>query len=451
MNPNRHSLGLLDSYTGGNFGDGAIQDAVMNNLRRRNPDCSFHLISLDPDRTTQIHRVPSHPLTTAVFLANRAKSSAHSPPAERPLVTPVPGRKAGSALIEPLRLKALLRKFRLDRWGLAKKPLYLAGYLANELRHIRAIRHLLRDFRLLIVSGGGQLDDYWGGPMGQPYSLLKWALLARIGRVPVVFLSVGVDRLEHRLSRRFIQWALKLAVYRSYRDVGSKPLLADMPFTQTDPVIPDLAFSFDLTTLIPPATNNGNKLQMHVGISPMAYMLKGHWPREDARIFEPYFDALTEFTTGLLAQGHKITLFATAAADNFATRMLQERLETMAPGQQSQIRRITAGCLQELLPAFADLDAVVASRLHGVILSHLARKPVLSISYDRKVSQYMRDMNQTPFCLDIHNVQIHELRETFSLLRGAQAAIQTTLAERIATFQPLLANQYDHIMSLTAG
>jgi polysaccharide pyruvyl transferase WcaK-like protein len=50
--------------------------------------------------------------------------------------------------------------------------------------------------------------------MGTPYAPLKWALLAKVGGVPVVLLSVGVDRLESRLSRFLIRVALNLASYR---------------------------------------------------------------------------------------------------------------------------------------------------------------------------------------------------------------------------------------------
>jgi len=40
---------------------------------------------------------------------------------------------------------------------------------------------IIRTFDILIISGGGQLLDSWGGPWKYPYTILKWVLLAKLG------------------------------------------------------------------------------------------------------------------------------------------------------------------------------------------------------------------------------------------------------------------------------
>ena len=60
---------------------------------------------------------------------------------------------------------------------------------------------------MLVVAGGGQLDEEWGGSWGHPYALMKWAVLARVagavdsfskcGRMPYGFVAnqaVSEDR-----------------------------------------------------------------------------------------------------------------------------------------------------------------------------------------------------------------------------------------------------------------
>ena len=83
---------------------------------------------------------------------------------------------------------------------------------------------LLRKVDALVVAGGGQLDDEWGGSWGHPYTLMKWAVLARAAGSSVVFLSVGACRIDSQLTRTFLKAALSSARYRSYRDEESRRL-----------------------------------------------------------------------------------------------------------------------------------------------------------------------------------------------------------------------------------
>lgn len=437
MNTDQLNVGLLDSYTGGNFGDGAVQDALIANLLQRSPGCSISLITLSPARTTAIHGLPSHPLTTAVFLSHtRTLKDVHrNAETKQTQAGPVRSRHIHKSLL----------RFRKP-WRIAKAPFIFIRRVSAELRHILYCRRLLRSLRLLIVSGGGQLDDYWGGPMGHPYVLLKWAVLARLTGVPIAFLSVGVDRLEHRTSRFFIRIALKLAAYRSYRDAGSKALLADMPFTAADPVTPDLAFSFAPGLSVQGPTAIGQGAPLRIGVSPMAYMLKGHWPRENAAIFEPYYESLVALISELMRLGHEVTLFATADADNVVTLMLFEKIrESLTVDQSSKIKRIQAGTLRDLLPEMVSLDFVVASRLHGVILPHVCCLPVLAISYDRKVTSHMHTVGQDRNCVDIHVARVADLIKICSSLFFELPGVRAKLIELNKTYEDALAHQYDHI------
>src|SRR5690606_39210187 len=117
--------------------------------------------------------------------------------------------------------------------------------IRREIEHVRGAVALLKKVDTLVVSGGGQLDDYWGGPWGHPYALAKWTLLARLMRRRVVVLSVGFGTLESRMSRLLTRIALRWAHYRSYRDEGSRRLMRAAVFrpADADPVLPDLAFS----------------------------------------------------------------------------------------------------------------------------------------------------------------------------------------------------------------
>src|SRR5690606_18955988 len=127
-------------------------------------------------------------------------------------------------------------------WQILKAPVLPA----RENLHAAEALQVARCADYFIVSGSGQIDDYWGGAEGQPYSFPNWSNLARQSRSHFVLMSVGVCSLRSRLSRHFVRSTLKRAFYRSYRDEASRTLLAHLPFTWQDEVYPDLAFSFPL-------------------------------------------------------------------------------------------------------------------------------------------------------------------------------------------------------------
>ena len=73
----------------------------------------------------------------------------------------------------------------------------------REARHIINGFDLLKNVDVFVISGGGQLNEVWGGPWVQPYAMMKWAVLARLRGAKPIFLSVGFGSLDTRLSRFF--------------------------------------------------------------------------------------------------------------------------------------------------------------------------------------------------------------------------------------------------------
>ena len=173
-------------------------------------------------------------------------------------------------------------------WRYLRTVYSSAGGPWKEIRHWLKGYQFLRTQDLLIVSGGGQLDEEWGGPWGHPYALFKWAVLARIARVPFAVASVGACKITSTFSRLFLSAALSLAQYRSYRDMNSKKAAARLLRRAVlDPVIPDIAFSLPSAEVPPPAgirsISQGRRV---VAISPIAYAKPRIWVCEDSALYE---------------------------------------------------------------------------------------------------------------------------------------------------------------------
>ena len=215
------TIALLTPYTGGNLGDGAIQDAVIQNIRSRFPD-RHHLRDYARIRLIPLerHGIPSFPFAgfsvpdysvAATARPNRTLDSSRQPPAQRNVLRRVAKLLAsGADLRSPARCFPGAGRDHAD----ANSPISSTAF------------DFLKELNFLVVSGGGQLDDLWGGPWGHPYALLKWTVLARLRGAGPIFLSVGFGRLDTRLSRSVCTRPhCRLAAYRSYRDSGSRDLM----------------------------------------------------------------------------------------------------------------------------------------------------------------------------------------------------------------------------------
>ncbi|MGO9688307.1 MAG: polysaccharide pyruvyl transferase family protein, partial [Syntrophobacteraceae bacterium] len=312
-------IGLLTPYTGGNFGDAAIQEAVIGNIRKRLPEALIYHITLCPEKTSELHGIPSFPITP---LAIRNYAPGRSTQVRR-------GDRTGTFVAGKCDIlswvKSTVKGFPLLFSFLKKGQELFASLnlmprqIYYEIQYLVAAYRFMEGFSLLVVAGGGQLDDYWGGPMGHPYSLFRWAILTKLTGAKLIFLSVGTCSLDSRLSRFFVKHALKHAWYRSYRDHTSKKLLAAMPFTFGDPVLPDLAFSYDPKWI--DATVPSTRRDNVIGISPIAY-LSYHWPKQRESVYTHYIQQLATFCSNLVHEGYSIVIFVSDTRDVRAVNAL---------------------------------------------------------------------------------------------------------------------------------
>jgi polysaccharide pyruvyl transferase WcaK-like protein len=240
--------------------------------------------------------------------------------------------------------------------------------------------------------------------------------------------------------------ALRLADYRSYRDRKSKDLAAGLPLTHGDPVYPDLAFSYERRA----PGNHAGEERRHpvVGISPIAYMSRYGWPDRDSGVYNNYVRSLVDLIAELAGRDCAIVLFSSDAADLPVVGELMERLAERPDGDLStRVTRRSTLTLDELIPEVDACDYVVASRLHGVILSHLRGRPTLAISYDRKVDTHMRDMGMPEYCLDIHKLESTSLIAAMTTLMANGASVQARLRAAAASRADALQQQYDRVWS----
>jgi polysaccharide pyruvyl transferase WcaK-like protein len=415
---------LLDSYSGSNLGDAAILDATIAHLRRRIPGVMLTSITLNISNMERRHGISGAPLCCNdlpyyyMCWGDYARRKAADP------------ANTASARVGLLRRSASTVK----RWIKQNVPnawiprsLYARlSWGPREIKHFIHAYRFLRSHTLLVIAGGGQFDEEWGGPWGHPYALFKWTLAARLAGVPCAVASVGVCKLDRRWSRLFVRFVLRSASYRSYRDRQSRSIAASLVLSAgNDPVVPDLALGISANGVPESATGRppfgGQRV---IAISPIAYKRPQFWPSESRDTYSRYTAEMKSLLLKLIERDYRLLFFWSSTPDDQTA--LAEILAQFDADEQTLLRSHTATASIENWPdivaALRDVHMVVASRLHSIVLSLVARVPVLAISFDSKVDRMMQELGHAAYLLDIHSFTsdqaLTKLREIEAEMEG---------------------------------
>lgn len=398
----RPRVALLGPYSSRNLGDTAIQLAVIEQLWSRRPDLEIVGISLDPDDTFRSLGIPAFAL------------DGQDPPAG-----------------------GLAREFRdvspsgQGRWLTA----------CAALRHRYAVAASLD---LLIVSGGGQLDDYWGGAWGHPWALLQWTALARLHRVPVAIVGVGMDRLSTRLSRRFVATALRLASYRAFRDRDTVSGVDRLGVPQRNRLCPDLVYAKALDAQAFERSPGGPRFAVFNPVSAKT------WTHQQDRVeaAAPYLLAMAEAGRWLAARGLGIRIACSQPAMDLSDAqrlcaLLQER-------GVEDVEIVPVQQVEDYLACVGRAELVIAARLHGALLALLSGTPVVGVAHRPKVAQLMAEAGLAELCLPLHGLDAADLIDRCGQVLAQQEALRARIADTNEGFRQRLAGTFDDLVGLLA-
>ena len=434
-------IALYGPFGWGNLGDAAIQESMIHHARERLPDVEIIAVSLNPENTEEIHAVPAIPILRSWRPRRPASPSSSGTaaavmPGGESIVSRCKQRVESAPLLGPVvrRLKRGLR------------PL---AEFARELRFLGRGVQQLRGVDLFLVSGGGQIADFWGGPLYHPYSLFKWIVCARLAGAEVHVVSVGAGPIEHPWSGRLLSWGLRLAHSRSYRDPESLRLLQRWGFTRHDRVHSDLAFGLPRES-----RREAVAVPRVMGVSPLAYFHPhpGPWPSQDVQRYRPYLERVQGFVEGLMSSGLQVHLFCSQIRnDRYAFDDLLEALRENGHRPGAALHAEPTRGLEHLLGQIDDCDAVLSSRLHGVILSYLLHKPVIALSCDPKIDAVMRAFGQSRFCLDIDRFSLEQLQDRWREMVEDYPRLRAQIEERARANRHDLEQQFDRLFGVRPG
>lgn len=414
-------IALVTPYNGGNLGDAAIQDSMISNIRGQIPGVQFLGITLDCDNFVTQHGAAAFPLLASMMqLDGKPETSVGHQ------LRGVGGSTAGPDDMRTERKVSPIRRTFRTVPGLVPFLKRIRTRLApvrREIRHCLEGYRVLRTQDLLLLSGGGQLDEEYGGAWRLPFAFCKWTLLARLARVPCAMASVGAGSIKLPASRRFISIALRNCCYRSFREERSRAIVANfLPRAKDDSIVPDLALSLPESEL-PPAVGAIRRLargRSVVVLSPISYAKPGSWPTPNRALYDRYVGQMAKVISHLSRLDYYVVVACSSLGDD----------ETVIPDLMSlvdeDVKRSLEGrfCFpkikswREFVVTLRDCDYLISSRLHGTILGFVTRTPVVAISFDPKVDWVMEDLNQTDYLLHFGDFIAEDVLRALERLRN---------------------------------
>jgi polysaccharide pyruvyl transferase WcaK-like protein len=366
MQSSHQKIAVLHHLGGGNLGDEASLQAVIQNIQRRWPDAEVTALTMNPAETTRRYGVPALPIRSHTW-----------------------GKGYDSSAGSEVRKKGLARWLSSTRNPLVRIPRSLLREAAFFLHAWGTIRQ----FDQLVISGGGQLTGR-SGPWGFPFGIFIWMTLARLARRKRVILSIGAGPLNPPLVAFFSVRSLYAANYVSFRDARSEALARAHGFKGRSVVLPDNAYVLEFPAVKTPQPAS-NPI---VGFSPMPYPFcdPQEVPSGHQQIYEDTIGKFAEFANSVVRRSCSVALFCNdvgvdpKALDDLRIT-LRDRYQIVLPPYQPD------STLHELLTRTAALDYVVTCRFHGVVLAHMLNKPVLAVAHHPKVTTIMAELGLSQY------------------------------------------------------
>jgi polysaccharide pyruvyl transferase WcaK-like protein len=312
---------------------------------------------------------------------------------------------------------------------------------------------LLRQVDLLVVAGSGPLTDLWQGPWQHPYRVFRWAMLARLARVPMIYPSVGAGPIDGRVSAFFIRRAVTSAAWISVRDSYSRRVLGSIGLPDETPICPDLVYG--LPDALRGAVAAGPSLRepaLVVGVNVMAHRDPRYWPRGDQERHQAYVRKMASFAQWLLDNGHTVRFFSSQIrSDPAVFDDVRSRLNDPADSARVAFADHPEE-LSDFVALIATCDLVVAARYHSVLVPLLLGVPVLGLAYNPKTTELLAAVGRSEQCFDIDTFEVSELIDAFSRLRALGESMGPAASSaRVREHREAVEHQFDTIFGPVRG
>ncbi len=281
----------------------------------------------------------------------------------------------------------------------------LHGLSAVSNTDVTAVDAELSDTCAVILGGGGLWHDYtfkqskgaqsiFGNDSNALTKFAKIPLLAQMHGKPFDVFGIGVGPLTDLNAQHFLRFLGNNARSVSVRDSISYQLLTNIDgWNQPVSCFPDPVYSLDISKGSDLSFSELNE------VTDQPYMLLNlrSWHSNNKH-------SLLEKTARVLenfALSNQCAIVGIAFQDGSSDYKVLERTFSMLDKRITRVLLKWSGEFNKIFSAIKNARAVVAMRLHCCLLAHRLNTPVIGISYDPKLLQHFRELNNEEYVLPL--------------------------------------------------
>jgi len=277
----------------------------------------------------------------------------------------------------------------------------------------------------LLISGGGSLLQDVTGSLTIPYYLGIVALAKLMGK-PVMFYAQGIGPVNGSIGKLLIRLIGSRVDMITLRDEASANLLRQIGVRRSPiEVTADPVFAIE-----PETCDASEELFRALGIPTPAGQIVGIFIRE-WQGQKGYKEAVAKFADTMMAKGRQVIFVPMQyPADVAPAREIAGMMGNVPVLLEEALgfSRIT-----ELVKA---MDVVVGMRLHALIIAASCAAPMAGLSYDPKVTDFLRSIGQ-PVLEDLESITagqlVDEVEKVFNnreIVRGKLQDIRKELRQK---------------------
>ncbi|WP_179232764.1 polysaccharide pyruvyl transferase CsaB [Paenibacillus rigui] len=272
-----------------------------------------------------------------------------------------------------------------------------------------------------LISGGGSLLQDATSAKTIPYYLAILKIAQWLGK-PTFIYSQGIGPVQRRMFFGWIRNVFNRSRFISVRDQESKELLHRMKVTRDIAVVPDPVMGLPLGQTAVASLSSHDKPKQVIGVSVR------YWNSDRSEL-----KAIADALKLILGQSDAEIRFLPFHLPS-DTQASEEIIALM--GNEYGDRITVADHLthpQQMLGEVSRCDLLIGMRLHSLIYAASQEVPMLGISYDPKIDQFLNRLQMTA-AASTQNIQAAAVAEEALRLLNNRASWQ---AEKRATIEKL--------------
>lgn len=284
-----------------------------------------------------------------------------------------------------------------QRYGTDAAPLFI-NRKSDPMKVVATIAHHRKIFRtldLLIIGGGGILMDLY---RNNAVVFAMYGILVRMTKVPAAIFGAGVGPIQTAFGQRLIKMTANSAKVIAVRDEGSRQLLKDIGVKKQVNVITDPAFYLPFTE-----GQKRSRKPLKIGVTAITYFHDSYWPTHDEEKYQGYIRGMAANLDRIMEKEPDAEIQFFATKHPYDTNTTKDIRDLMQYKDRTEVcdRMLTH---REIISLIAEQDLVIGTRLHSLILSIVAKTPVIAVGYHEKVIDVMSSVGCKDYTFTIKQV-----------------------------------------------